>query len=94
MVVLRLGDFGVQVITLPDSCSATRLGALSPCHRASMPPRDLWSRSGKFWFCDPKVRTDSVFGRMASIVRDKYLSGQRVGRYISFSDLPSGHPLP
>ena len=34
---------------------------LSPCHLAHMSPRDLWSRSGKFWFSDPMVRPDPVF---------------------------------
>ena len=35
---------------------------LSPCHLAHVPPRDLWSRSGKFWFSDLMVRPDPVFG--------------------------------
>ena len=35
---------------------------MSPCHHAHMSPRDLWSRSGKFWFSDPMVRPDPVFG--------------------------------
>ena len=42
--------------------SGPRLGPMSPCSRANMSPRDLWSRSGKFWLSDPNVRPEPVFG--------------------------------
>ena len=39
---------------------------VSPCPRAHMSPRDLWSRSGKFLFSDPMVRPDPVFSCLSS----------------------------